>query len=233
MSIFTSVDSLLRTILSEHKKSLNKRRELCTINMTGTVTRWLVICCLDAAVFSVKEDNGKPTMSLMKSDEAVNFSVTKFCLFSLTGFMISKWTWALPSRVCLELYWMCELLKNQMLCLEHELWVLHFNPAQLQFCCKFPKLARFILKARAGQLACCLSSFFRLPCRGKWRKYSFKDNGISDADILSFRDRLEIDLKQKNMWEQLKSGKSHTILCTWNKRVSDIVFHHWMAGIPG
>ena len=117
------------------------------------------------------------------------------------------------------------------------MWVLHFNPAQLQFCCKFPKLARFILKARAGQLACCLSSFFRLPCffrlSRKWRKHSFKDNGISDADILSFRDRLEIDLKQKNMWEQLKSGKSHTILCTWNKRVSDIVFHHWMAGIPG
>ena len=33
----------------------------------------------------------------------------------------------------------------------------------------------------------------------------FRDNWISDADILSFRDRLESDLKRKNMWEQLNS----------------------------
>ena len=36
--------------------------------------------------------------------------------------------------------------------------------------------------------------------------------GISDADILSFCDRLESDLKRKNMWEQLNSGKLHMLL---------------------
>ena len=40
---------------------------------------------------------------------------------------------------------------------------------------------------------------------------TFKDNGISDDDVLSFSDGLESCLKQ---WEQLKSGKLHTILCT-------------------
>ena len=59
---------------------------------------------------------------------------------------------------------------------------------------------------RAGQSACCLSS-----------------------------DRLESvaqsSLKQKNMWEQLKSGKLHTNLCTLNNCVADFVFHHRLVGI--
>ena len=43
---------------------------------------------------------------------------------------------------------------------------------------------------------------------------TFRDIVISDDDILSFRDCLESDLKLKNMWEQLKSGILHTILCS-------------------
>ena len=57
--------------------------------------------------------------------------------------------------------------------------------------------------------------FFRLPfAKVEEMEKTFRENGISDADVLSFRDRLESDLKRKNMWEQLKSGKLHTILCT-------------------
>ena len=37
---------------------------------------------------------------------------------------------------------------------------------------------------------------------------------MSHADNLSFRTRLESDFKRKNLWEQLKSGKLHTILCS-------------------
>ena len=40
---------------------------------------------------------------------------------------------------------------------------------------------------------------------------TFSDKVISDADVLSFSDRLEGSLKRKNMWEQLKSGKLYTI----------------------
>ena len=36
----------------------------------------------------------------------------------------------------------------------------------------------------------------------------------SDADVRLFLDRLENDLKRKNVPKQLKSGKLHTILCT-------------------
>ena len=43
---------------------------------------------------------------------------------------------------------------------------------------------------------------------------TFRVNGISDADILSFRDRLASDLKWKNIWKQLMSGKLHTISCS-------------------
>ena len=57
--------------------------------------------------------------------------------------------------------------------------------------------------------------FFSLPSAivGEMEK-TFSDNVISDADVLSFSDRLEGSLKRKNMWEQLKSGKLYTILCT-------------------
>ena len=46
---------------------------------------------------------------------------------------------------------------------------------------------------------------FRVPsAKVEEMKKTFRDNGISDADILSFRDCLESDLKRKNMWEQLE-----------------------------
>ena len=54
---------------------------------------------------------------------------------------------------------------------------------------------------------------FRLPfAKVEEMEKTFRDIVISDADILSFRDCLESDLKRKNMCEQLMSGKLHTIL---------------------
>ena len=61
----------------------------------------------------------------------------------------------------------------------------------------------------------------------------FRENKISNADVLSFRDRLESALKRKNMWEQLRSGKLHAILlflCTRKNCVTGFVFHHWLVG---
>ena len=56
---------------------------------------------------------------------------------------------------------------------------------------------------------------FSLPfAKVKEMEKTFRVNRISDADILSFCDSLESDLKQKNMSEQPKSGKLHTILCS-------------------
>ena len=53
--------------------------------------------------------------------------------------------------------------------------------------------------------------FYCLPfAKVKEIEKTFRDNWICDADILSFCDHLESNMKQKNMWEQLKSGKSHT-----------------------
>ena len=58
---------------------------------------------------------------------------------------------------------------------------------------------------------------FRLPvAKVEEMEKTVRDNWINDADILSFRDRLESDLKHKNMWEQLESGKLHMILCSSN-----------------
>ena len=52
--------------------------------------------------------------------------------------------------------------------------------------------------------------FFRLPvAKVNEMGKIFRDNGVRDADILSFCDRLERDLKRKDMWEQLKSGILH------------------------
>ena len=54
---------------------------------------------------------------------------------------------------------------------------------------------------------------FQMPfVKVKEMEKIFRDNTISDADILSFCDRLESDLKRKNMWEQLNSGKLHMLL---------------------
>ena len=55
---------------------------------------------------------------------------------------------------------------------------------------------------------------------------TFRYNWISAADILSCGDSLESNLNWKNMWKHLKSGKIHTIVCSWNKSVTNIVFHH-------
>ena len=53
----------------------------------------------------------------------------------------------------------------------------------------------------------CPSSLPNLKSR-KWRKHWKWDIEISASDVLSFkfRDRLESDLKRKNVWEQFKSG---------------------------
>ena len=85
-----------------------------------------------------------------------------------------------------------------------------------------------ISEARAGQSGCCLTLsvkflsmaddfYFRLPfAKVEEMEKIFRENWISDADVLSFHDSLERDLKWKNMWTQLKSGKLHTILCSQN-----------------
>ena len=86
------------------------------------------------------------------------------------------------------------------------MWVLHsgFNPVELRICCKIVKLAGSIFKAREGQSACCLSS----DCLER------------AAHCLEW-----------NMWKQLKSGKLHTIVCTWNNCVTDFVFNHRLVHI--
>ena len=54
--------------------------------------------------------------------------------------------------------------------------------------------------------------FFRLHfAKVKKMEKTFRDKWISDADVLSFHNGLESSLKRKNMSEQLKSGKLHTI----------------------
>ena len=54
--------------------------------------------------------------------------------------------------------------------------------------------------------------FFHLPfAKVEEMEKTFRENVISDADVLSFCDSLESYLKRKNMWEQLKL---HTFLCT-------------------
>ena len=109
-------------------------------------------------------------------------------------------------------------------------WVLRFNPVEMRICCKISKLAGSIWKARAGQSAFCLSSFFHwpmmsssvcpLPKSRKWRKHS-----EATESVMMF-ERLETE----NWWEQLKSGKLHTVLCTWNNCVTGLVFHlGWLA----
>ena len=89
------------------------------------------------------------------------------------------------------------------------------QPVEFRICCKIAKLTGSILEARGGQLACCPLSFFKWtmmsPSVCPFQK-TFRDIGISRAYNLSFR--LESDFKRKNMWEQLKSGKLRTILCS-------------------
>ena len=103
-------------ICPKTKKWPNTRRELCTINMTGTFTRWLFMCCVTGRLDGSAKDNGRLKMSPMKSDGAVKLMSRNLCLSSLTGFititfiMLSTRLWVLPSRVCLELYSMWETI---------------------------------------------------------------------------------------------------------------------------
>ena len=94
------------------------------------------------------------------------------------------------------------------------------NSVELQVCCKRGKLAGSISKVSGTIsllsvkfLSMADDVFFRLPfAKVEEMDKSFRDNEIRDADVLSFRDRLETvesDLKRKNMWGQLKSGKLH------------------------
>ena len=72
--------------------------------------------------------------------------------------------------------------------------------------------------------------FFRLPFAKveemEKNIQRHRDHCHRHADVPKFRDSLQSNLKRKNMWEQLKSGKLHTILCTWSNCVTDFVFHH-------
>ena len=72
---------------------------------------------------SVKDNTGEATMRPMKSEGAVKFNVTvteSVHLFSYCFYDIVCKVMVLPSRVCLELYSMCELPESWMLCLEHK-----------------------------------------------------------------------------------------------------------------
>ena len=180
---------MLGTILSEHKKMSEHKKELCTINMTGTS---LVICWVWTAALRMTNANLQ---------------------WSLPAHEGRSWVlhW-----VCLELYSMCKLPKNRVNCWEHELSSdLHFNPVKLRICCKIVKLAGSILKARAGHSACCLSSFFQWQpemmsspfAKVEEMEKTFRDKWISNQDVLSFCYSLESHLKRKNMCEQLYSGK--------------------------
>ena len=159
----------------------NTRRELCTINMTGTFTRWLVIC------------------------------------------------WTAASRT----------IKNWMLARNTSCHVsFTLQPRELRTCYKIAKLAGSISEAinllSVKFLLVANDVLFRLPfAKVEEMEKTFRDIVISVADILSFRDCLESDLKRKNMWEHLKSGKLHTILCSWNNCVT-VFLHtvHRLVGIP-
>ena len=112
------------------------------------------------------------------------------------------------------------------------------QPVELWICCKIAKLAGSISESRAGQSACCVSSFFQwpmmsssfwpLPKSRKWRKYSETSWSVM---LIFCHDCLESDLKRKNVCEQLMSGKLHTILCSWNNCVN--IFLHRLVGLPG
>ena len=116
------------------RKCSNTRRELCTINMTGTFTIWLVICCVWTTASRTTIAN--LSYILMK---VAHESYLQGCVWTILNVWTSKELDALlGTRVVM--------------------WVLHFNPVELWICCKLAKLAGSISKARAGQSACCLSS---------------------------------------------------------------------------
>ena len=114
------------------------------------------------------------------------------------------------------------MTKSWMLALNMRCPVRHTLKPSRIVCCKIAKLAGSISKERAGLLSVKFLSmandvfFGRLP--NGW------GNGYKG---ISIPDHLENDLKWKNMWEQARSGKTHTILCSWNNCVTG-----WLVGIP-
>ena len=130
----------------------NTRTELCTINMTGTFTRWFVISCV----------------------------------------------WTAASRTSKNL-----MVARNTSCHHHQCHVsFTLQPVELRICYKITKLAVSISEARAGQSACCLSSFLQ------WTTMSssicpLRGNG---ENIQRHRDqwcwysaRLESGFKRKNV----------------------------------
>ena len=77
-----------------------QKRELCTINMTGIFTFHKMIGYMLRLDCSIKDDNGEPAISSLKSDGAGKFSFTNLCLLSHTGFMILStiFLWSLHSN---------------------------------------------------------------------------------------------------------------------------------------
>ena len=128
----------------------------------------------------------------------------------------------LPWRVCLELYSMYKLPKNWMLCWEHKL--------SCEFYTSTPSNCESVVKLQSwqgwswrleleNQPAVCQVSFNcwwcllqSVVCKFKEMEKIFRDNGINDADVLSFGNHLESYLKLTDMWEQLKSANLCTIL---------------------
>ena len=78
------------------------------------------------------------------------------------------------------------------------------QPRELRTCCKIAKLAGSISEAinllSVQFLLVANDVLVRLPfAKVEEMEKTFRDIVISDADILSFRDCLESDLKRKNM----------------------------------
>ena len=83
------------------------------------------------------------------------------------------------------------------------------QPRELRTCYKIAKLAGSISEAinllSVQFLLVANDVLVRLPfAKVEEMEKTFRDNRISDADILSFCDHLDSDMKQKNMWGPLK-----------------------------
>ena len=141
-------------ICQNTRKCLNTRRELCTINVTGAFTVWLVIFCVWTAL-------SRTTMANL--------------------------LWLLPTHEGRS-----ESYLHEVFYPKGESWTISL----LFF--KFPSMADVV--------------FFCQPFdKVKEMDKTVRDKWISDADVLSIHDCPESCLKQKKMWEHLKSGKLHTI----------------------
>ena len=95
------------------------------------------------------------------------------------------------------------------------LWVIHLNPVGLRICCKIAKLAGSISKERAGLLSVKFLSmandvFFRLP-------FAKVEEMETTGSVILIGWRVTWNGR---MCEQVRSGKTHTILCSWNNCVT-------------